>query len=82
MAHVFGGEDQLFRLVFHAEPSEVSAFEHMAGRYFRAGWGNNVVGILLDEDTDWDEVEELLIDSYCVQAPPALAAQVLRPDPE
>jgi hypothetical protein len=79
VAHVFGGEDQLFRITFRAEPDEVVAFEHMGGPYFRAGWGSNVVGLLLDDRTDWDEVAELLTDSYCIQAPAALAEQVPRP---
>lgn len=79
VAHVFGGEDQRFRITFRAEPDEVVAFEHMGEPYFRAGWGSNVVGLLLDDRTDWDEVAELLTDSYCIQAPPALAEQVPRP---
>ena len=49
VAHVFGGEDQLFRITFRAEPDEVMAFEHLGPPYFRAGWGRNVVGLLLDE---------------------------------
>ncbi|CAM5405042.1 YjbR protein OS=Tsukamurella paurometabola (strain ATCC 8368 / DSM / CCUG 35730 / CIP 100753/ JCM 10117 / KCTC 9821 / NBRC 16120 / NCIMB 702349 / NCTC 13040) OX=521096 GN=Tpau_1755 PE=4 SV=1 [Tsukamurella paurometabola] len=36
---------------------------------------------MLDERTDWDEVAELLTDSYCVQAPESLASQVERPGP-
>ena len=79
VAHVFGGEDQLFRITFRAEPDEVMAFEHLGAPYFRASWGNNVVGMLLDEDTDWDELGELLTDSYCIQAPATLAARVPRP---
>jgi hypothetical protein len=79
IAHVFGGEDQLFRITFRAEPDEVMAFEHLGAPYFRAGWGANVVGMLLDDDTDWDELAELLTDSYCLQAPPSLADQVDRP---
>src|SRR5919202_59318 len=79
VAHVFGGEDQLFRITFRAEPDEVMAFEHLGAPYFRASWGRNVVGLLLDEDTDWDELAELLTDSYCIQAPAILAAQVPRP---
>ena len=69
VAHVFGGEDQLFRIVFRAEPDEVMAFEHMGAPYFRTGWGRNVVGMLLDDATDWAELAELLLDSYCLQAP-------------
>ena len=79
VAHVFGGEDQLFRITFRAEPDEVLAFEHMGDPYFRSGWGGNVIGMLLDDDTGWVELAELLTDSYCIQAPMALAAQVSRP---
>ena len=81
VAHVFGGEDQLFRVVFRAEPDEVMAMQHLGDPYFRAGWGRNVVGMLLNDDTDWDELAELLTDSYCVQAPRELAARVSRPQP-
>jgi hypothetical protein len=79
VAHVFGGEDQLFRIVFRAEPDEVMALEHLGHPYFRASWGRNVVGLVLDEHTDWDELGELLTDSYCVQAPRDLAERVPRP---
>ena len=34
----------------------------------------------LDDDTGWDEVAELITESYCVQAPRALRALVERPD--
>jgi hypothetical protein len=79
VAHVFGGEDQLFRITFRAEPDEVMALEHLGPPYFRASWGRNVVGMLLDAHTDWAELGELLTDSYCLQAPATLAAQVPRP---
>jgi hypothetical protein len=79
VAHVFGGEDQRFRITFRAEPDEVLAFEHLGEPYFRASWGRNVVGLLLDADTDWDELGELLTDSYCLQAPAGLSALVPRP---
>ena len=79
VAHVFGGEDQLFRVVFRAEPDEVMALQHLGPPYFRAGWGRNVVGMVLDDHTDWGELAELLTDSYCVQAPRELAARVPRP---
>ena len=79
IAHVFGGEDQQFRITFRAEPDEVMAFEHLGAPYFRAGWGRNVVGLLLDDDTDWEELGELLTDSYCIQAPAHLAELVPRP---
>lgn len=79
VAHVFGGEDQLFRIVFRAEPGEVMAFQHLGMPYFKAEWGSNVVGMVLDDDTDWDELAELVTDSYCLMAPQRLAEQVPRP---
>lgn len=73
VAHVFGGEDGLFRLTFRGEPDEVAAFGHMGPPYFTVSWGSNVIGLLLDEHSDWDEVAELLQDSYRIQAPAAWA---------
>lgn len=81
VAHVFGGEDQLMRIVFRAEPGEVLAFENLGHPYFRTDWGSNVVGMILDERTDWQELREVLTDSYCVQAPAELASTVDRPPP-
>lgn len=38
----------------------------------KSGW----VGIWLDGDVDWDQVETLVRESYCLIAPKRLAAQV------
>jgi predicted DNA-binding protein (MmcQ/YjbR family) len=38
-----------------------------------SGW----VGVWLDSDTDWDELEELLRDSYRLVAPKKLLAQLI-----
>jgi hypothetical protein len=37
-----------------------------------------VVGLVLDGSVGWDEVAELLTESYCVLAPKRLAALVSR----
>lgn len=79
VAHVFGGEDQRFRITFRAEPDEVMALQHLGPPYFKTEWGGNVVGMLLDDDTDWEELAEFLTDSYCLQAPARLAGAVPRP---
>lgn len=79
IAHVFGGEDQRFRITFRGDPGEVAAFEHLGDPYFRGSWGEDLIGLLLDHATDWQEVAELLTDSYCIQAPEHLAAAVERP---
>jgi hypothetical protein len=70
VAHVFGGEDQRFRVTIRAELDEVLAFEHLGEPYLRARWGSNVVGLLIDDGSDWDEIAALLLtDSYCIQGP-------------
>lgn len=79
IAHIYGGEDQLFRITLRGEPEEVMAFQHLGAPYFKADWGRNVIGLLLDDDTDWAELGELLTDSYCLQAPASLASRVARP---
>lgn len=83
VAHLFGGEDQLFRIVLRGQPADVSAFEHLGSPYFRAGWGDNVIGMVLDDQSDWGEVAELLIESYCIQAPQRLVERLdLPPAPQ
>lgn len=77
IAHLFGGEDQRFRIVFRGEPDEVIAFENLGEPYFRAGWGSNVIGLVIDAQTDWQDLAELLVASYCLQAPAKLAADVM-----
>lgn len=69
VAHVFGGEDGLFRITFRAEADEVLAYENLGKPYFRASWGSNVVGMIIDEGTDWEELAEALADSYRIQGP-------------
>ena len=54
---------------------------HAGHPYVYAGWGRDVVGLVLDGDTDWDEVTELLTESYCVLAPQKLVALLDRPPP-
>lgn len=77
VAHVFGGEDQQLRVTYRADPDEVIAYEHLGEPHFRAGWGSDVVGMILDGRTDWTELAEGLTDSYCIQAPERLARAVL-----
>jgi len=63
-------------LSFRAPASEVDAYASMCHPYFYGGWGRDFVGIVLDDATDWDEVEELLTDSYRVMAPRTLIARL------
>lgn len=74
VAHIFGGHDQRFRITFRARPDEVAAFANMGEPYFVVG--EDAVGMIVDDATDWEELAELLLDSYCIQAPRLLALRV------
>jgi len=71
-------------ITFHAANEELDALV-AAGDPFGPGWGPGLVEMVLRDDgtTDWDEVEELLTESYCLLAPKQLVALLddLRADP-
>lgn len=48
--------------------------------FFHLGWGRNAVGMVLEDATDWDEVAEIVTESYCLLAPKKLVALVDRPE--
>jgi len=83
-AHVFALHDQDGRVVtimaFRSPDEERSALVASGHPFFFLGWGRNAVGMVLDDDTDWEEVRELVTESYCVLAPKKLVALVDRPD--
>ena len=51
----------------------------MGHPFFGTRWRADEVGMVLDDDADWDEVAELLTESYCLLAPKKLVALVDRP---
>ena len=66
-------------LVFRSAGPELVALRNAGPPFFHAGWGRDVIAMVLDERTDWTEVTELLTESYCVMAPKKLQALVDRP---
>ena len=66
-------DDPAILMTFRAPPGELAALAHAGPPFFRADWGVNVVGMVLDDETDWVEVAEMVTDSYRVQAPRRLA---------
>src|SRR4051812_26461874 len=75
--------DERTVVVFHATPGEIDALVG-SGYPFFPGWGGGLVTMALRDDgtTDWEEVRELLTESYCILAPKKLVARLgaLRPD--
>lgn len=82
-AHVLSvevdGADPALVLSFRSSGDELEVLRHTGHPFFMLGWGREAVGMVLDGDTDWDEVSELVTESFCVLAPRKLAALVLRP---
>ena len=66
-------------LTMRAPIPELDALTSAGHPFYRPDWGPNVLGMIIDADTDWSEVAELRTESYCIQAPKRLAAQVERP---
>jgi hypothetical protein len=66
-------------MTFRSSGPELEALRSAGHPFFRPAWGANLVGIVLDAGANWDEVTELLIESYCVVAPRKLVEQIDRP---
>jgi hypothetical protein len=83
-AHVFALHDKdgsvVTIMAFRSPDEERRALIASGHPFFFLGWGRNAVGMVLDEDTDWEEVRELVTESFCVLAPKKLVALVDRPD--
>jgi predicted DNA-binding protein (MmcQ/YjbR family) len=39
-------------------------------------WADDVVAVVLDEDTDWSELQELVVESYRLMAPGSLVREL------
>lgn len=63
-------------LTFRSPADEIAGLVTSGHPFFKPGWGPDVMGMVLDDDVDWQEVAELLTESYCVLAPKKLAAEV------
>jgi YjbR len=93
-AHVLGvetsgtdGTDRMVVLAFRSTGDELATLRHAGPPFFVLGWGRDAIGMALDDgtdrETDWEEVRELVTESYCTMAPKKLVALVDRPgDPD
>jgi hypothetical protein len=52
--------------------AEAEALGLMGPPYFRPVWFPDIVGVRIDSSTDWDEITELVTDSYRRLAPARL----------
>ena len=66
-------------MTFRSSGPDFDALRSAGHPFFRPAWGANLVGMVLDVDVNWDEVTELVIESYCALAPRKLVEQIDRP---
>jgi len=60
-------------LSVRADAEELEAMLATGHPYFATGQGSRV-GVVVDADTDWDEIAELVVESYRLLAPKKLVA--------
>jgi hypothetical protein len=63
-------------LTFRANGDELLALVHAGLPFYKPPWSPTIVGMVVDDDTDWDEVAELVTESYRFCAPQKLARQL------
>ena len=59
-------------LVLRADPDEREALLSIGHPFFAPRAGHDRIGVLLTDDTDWEEIRELVTDSYRRLAPKKL----------
>ena len=78
-ARASGTDGSATVLTFRSSGPDLDALRGTGPPFFAPRWRSDEVGLVLDGRVDWDEVAELLTESYCIQAPESLRAQVARP---
>jgi hypothetical protein len=61
-------------LVLRADPDQREALLSIGHPFFASRGGRDCIGMLLTDETDWEEVRELVIESYRRLAPKKLSA--------
>jgi hypothetical protein len=63
-------------LTFRSSGDELLALVHAGPPFYRPPWSPTVIGMVLDDDTDWAEVAELVAESYRFCAPQKLVRRL------
>ena len=78
-ARAAGTDGPVVVLTFQSSGQELDAFGNVGHPFFRPVWRPGIVGMVLDAGVGWDEVKELVVESYCLLAPRRLVDLVERP---
>jgi hypothetical protein len=69
-------------MTFRSSGPELDALRNAGAPFFAPRWRGDEVGMVFGDIVDWDEVAELLTESYCALAPRKLVERVERPGAE
>jgi predicted DNA-binding protein (MmcQ/YjbR family) len=72
-------EGPVIVLTFESSGPELAALSEAGHPFSKPPWRPTVVGMVLGDAVDWDEVTELITESYCVLAPQKLVDLIERP---
>jgi hypothetical protein len=75
-ARAVGSDGPCVVLTFRVSGPELEALSHAGRPFFKPVWFPDIIGMVLDAQTDWGEVAELVTAGYCLLAPKSLAARV------
>jgi hypothetical protein len=75
-AKALGGDGPATVVTFRSTAEELAALVNTGHPFFKPVWFTDIVGMILDEDTDWAEAGELVTESYRILAPARLAKLV------
>jgi len=75
-ARAAGTDGPATLVTFRSPGSERDELRSRGHPFFLPVWWPDAAGLLLEGDVDWDEVAELLTESYCALAPKKLARLV------
>ena len=74
--NITGIPDPTTLLTFRASGAELLALVHAGRPFYKPPWSPTIVGMELNDDTDWGEVAELVTESYRFCAPQRLVRQL------
>ena len=73
---VTGATEPTTVLTFRSSGDELLALVHAGPPFYRPPWSPTAMGMVLDDDTDWAEVAELVTESYRFCAPRKLVREL------
>lgn len=78
-ARAAGSDGPVTVMTFRSSGPELHALANSGPPFFKPRWLEDIVGMVLEDGVDWDEVTELVTESYCALAPQPLVELVDRP---